>query len=208
MRTDTVAYHRARTGLNSAGALNGVRLASEKLALAVGTLIIGLVLSASGYVQTGTGISQSQPASALVGIPIGYVVLPIIYQPSSLILLRLYKLPEDKTWSYFTSPVSDIMTASGRVVVNCAQAIIIITINGTAKIMPVMPQMAPHTESDSIMNTGLRFSELPIMRGSRKFSTRLWAPQRKARMIAEVGKDPNCSRASTVGNNMPSGEPI
>ena len=48
MRTGTVAYHRARTGLNRAGALNGVRLESAKLAFAVGTLIIGLVLSASG----------------------------------------------------------------------------------------------------------------------------------------------------------------
>ena len=118
MRTGTVAYHRARTGLNRAGALNGVRLASEKPAFAVGTLIIGLVLNAAGYVQTDTGISQSQPDSALVGITIGYVVLPIILQLSSLILLRLYKLPEDKTWSYFTAPVSDMMTANGRVVVN------------------------------------------------------------------------------------------
>jgi len=70
-----------------------VRLASAKLAFAVGTLIIGLVLNAAGYVQTGTGISQSQPGSALVGITIGYVVLPIIFHLSSLILLRLYKLP-------------------------------------------------------------------------------------------------------------------
>ena len=97
MRTDTVAYHRARTGLNRAGALNGVRLASEKPAFAVGTLVIGLVLNAPGYVQTGTGISQSQPDSALVGITIGYMVLPIIFHLSSLILLRLYKLPEAKT---------------------------------------------------------------------------------------------------------------
>jgi len=43
MLTDTVAYHRARTGLNRAGALNGVRLASEKPAFAVGTLVLGLV---------------------------------------------------------------------------------------------------------------------------------------------------------------------
>jgi len=54
-------------------------------------------LNASGYVQTDTEISQSQPDSALVGITIGYGVLPIIFHLSSLILLRLYKLPQDKT---------------------------------------------------------------------------------------------------------------
>ncbi len=54
-------------------------------------------LNASGYVQTDTEISQSQPDSALVGITIGYGVLPIIFHLSSLILLRLYKLPQEKT---------------------------------------------------------------------------------------------------------------
>ncbi len=94
MLTDTVAYDRTRTGLNREGAFNGVWLASEKVAFAVGTLIIGIVLSVSGYVETDTGISQSQPASALLGITIGYVMLPIVFHLSSLLVLRFYKIPE------------------------------------------------------------------------------------------------------------------
>jgi glycoside/pentoside/hexuronide:cation symporter, GPH family len=96
MLADTVAYDRARTGLNREGAFNGVWLASEKVAFAFGTLIIGLVLSWFGYVETDTGISQVQPASAVFGITIGYVVLPIVFHLSSLAMLRLYRLPEIK----------------------------------------------------------------------------------------------------------------
>ena len=96
MLTDTVDYDRARTGLNREGAFNGVWLASEKVAFAFGTLIMGLVLSLSGYVEADTGISLSQPETAVFGITVGYVLLPIVFHLSSLILLRLYKLPEVK----------------------------------------------------------------------------------------------------------------
>jgi GPH family glycoside/pentoside/hexuronide:cation symporter len=93
MLTDTVAHDRARTGLNREGAYNGVWLAAEKVAFALGTLIIGLVLSWFGYVETDTGVGQAQPASALVGIKIGYIALPIVFHLSSLVLLARYKLP-------------------------------------------------------------------------------------------------------------------
>jgi GPH family glycoside/pentoside/hexuronide:cation symporter len=93
MLTDTVAYDRARTGLNREGAYNGVWLAAEKVAFALGTLIIGLVLSWFGYVETDTGISQTQPDSALFGITLGYIVLPIVCHLSSLFFLAKYKLP-------------------------------------------------------------------------------------------------------------------
>jgi GPH family glycoside/pentoside/hexuronide:cation symporter len=94
MLTDTVAYDRARTGLNREGAFNGVWLASEKVAFAFGTLIIGVVLSLFGYVETDTGISQTQPESAVFGITLGYVALPIVFHLSSLLILRLYRLPK------------------------------------------------------------------------------------------------------------------
>lgn len=94
MLTDTVAYDRARTGLNREGAFNGVWLASEKVAFAFGTLIIGVVLSVFGYVETDTGISQSQPESALFGITFGYVAIPIVFHLTSLLFLRIYRLPK------------------------------------------------------------------------------------------------------------------
>jgi GPH family glycoside/pentoside/hexuronide:cation symporter len=92
MMTDTVVYDRQRTGLNREGAFNGVWLASEKVAFAVGTLIVGAVLSWFGYVESDLG-GAAQPASALTGIKVSYVMLPIVFHLSSLVFLRLYKLP-------------------------------------------------------------------------------------------------------------------
>jgi len=92
MMTDTVVYDRQRTGLNREGAFNGVWLASEKVAFAFGTLIVGAVLSWFGYVESNTG-GATQPASALQGITLAYVALPIVFHLASLVFLRLYRLP-------------------------------------------------------------------------------------------------------------------
>lgn len=95
MLTDTVAYDRQKTGLNREGAFNGVWLASEKVAFAFGTLMVGIVLSWFGYVESNTGLAESQPESALNGITFAYVILPIIFHLSSLFFLSRYKLSED-----------------------------------------------------------------------------------------------------------------
>ncbi|MBL8642654.1 MAG: MFS transporter, partial [Rhodospirillaceae bacterium] len=93
MLTDTVAYDRDKTGLNREGAFNGVWLASEKVAFAFGTLIVGVLLAWFGYVESDMGMAQAQPASALTGIKISYVIVPIIFHLSSLVFLARYKLP-------------------------------------------------------------------------------------------------------------------
>ncbi len=94
MLTDTVAYDRLKTGLNREGAFNGVWLASEKVAFAFGTLIVGILLSWFGYVESTTGLAHEQPASALTGITIAYVIVPIAVHLSSLFFLSRYKLRE------------------------------------------------------------------------------------------------------------------
>ncbi|MBL8630464.1 MAG: MFS transporter [Rhodospirillaceae bacterium] len=94
MLTDTVAYDRFKTGLNREGAFNGVWLASEKVAFAFGTLIVGALLSAFGYIESSTGVAMEQPESALTGITISYVIVPIVVHLSSLIFLSRYKLSE------------------------------------------------------------------------------------------------------------------
>jgi GPH family glycoside/pentoside/hexuronide:cation symporter len=94
MLTDTVAYDRKQTGLNREGAFNGVWLASEKVAFAFGTLIVGGLLSWFGYIESTTGVAHEQPASALTGITISYVIVPIVVHLSSLIFLSRYKLRE------------------------------------------------------------------------------------------------------------------
>ncbi|MSO97041.1 MAG: hypothetical protein EXR11_02315 [Rhodospirillaceae bacterium] len=93
MMTDTVVYDRQRTGLNREGVFNGVWLASEKVAFAFGTLIVGMLLSWFGYVESDQG-GVPQPDSAITGIAISYVIVPIVFHLSSLLFLRLYKLPD------------------------------------------------------------------------------------------------------------------
>lgn len=92
MLTDTVAHDRARTGLNREGAFNGVWLASEKVAFAFGTLIVGVLLSWFGYVESDTGAAVAQPPSAITGIVISYVAAPIVFHLSSLVFLGRYRL--------------------------------------------------------------------------------------------------------------------
>jgi GPH family glycoside/pentoside/hexuronide:cation symporter len=90
---DTVAYDRDRTGLNREGAFSGVWLASEKVAFAFGTLVVGVLLSWFGYVESDQGLAQAQPDSALTGITISYVIVPIVVHLLSLVFLSRFKLP-------------------------------------------------------------------------------------------------------------------
>jgi len=94
MLTDAIAHDRKRTGLNREGSYTGVWLAGEKVAFAVGTLIVGVVLSLFGYVEAEGGAVATQPDSALLGIKIAYVSMPIFFHLLSLIFLFRFSLDE------------------------------------------------------------------------------------------------------------------
>jgi GPH family glycoside/pentoside/hexuronide:cation symporter len=94
MLTDTIAYDRNRTGLNREGAYTGVWLAGEKVAFALGTLIVGVVLSGFGYVETLGDQPVAQPESALSGITLAFVSLPIFFHLVSLVFLFRVRLSE------------------------------------------------------------------------------------------------------------------
>jgi len=94
MLQDAIAWDRNRTALNREGAYTGVWLAAEKVAFAVGTLIVGVVLSWFGYIESEAGSTVVQPASALFGITFVYVGGPIFFHLISLIFLFRFKLDE------------------------------------------------------------------------------------------------------------------
>ncbi len=50
---------------------------------------------------------------------------------------------------------------------NSEKMIISITVNGTLRNIPAIPQILPHKARESITTSGLRLSEFPIKRGSR-----------------------------------------
>ncbi|MEL7029134.1 MAG: MFS transporter, partial [Pseudomonadota bacterium] len=94
MLTDTIEWDARKTGLERAGAYSGLWLANEKVAFTVGAMITASILGAFGFVSgtEGAGVVQSQ--SAINGVVVAFVVTPVVFHMSSLLLLRNYKLSE------------------------------------------------------------------------------------------------------------------
>ncbi len=73
MLADAIVADAAATGVNREGLYSGIWLASEKVAFALGALIVGLMLSAGGFVESTGGIATVEPRSAIVAIAMTYV---------------------------------------------------------------------------------------------------------------------------------------
>ncbi|MCW3843912.1 MFS transporter [Micromonospora yasonensis] len=92
MLPDCIAYDTARTGRRQAGVFTGLWTAGETFGLALGPGIHGLVLQLSGYVSSATGVAAAQPASARLGVLLGFTVLPAVLVALPVALLRGYDL--------------------------------------------------------------------------------------------------------------------
>lgn len=93
MLTDTVHYDSAVTGLQREGVFTGMWTAGEKSGLAVGAMVVGVILSLSGFSEAHEGIRAPQSASAITGIKLAFAVVPAAFALASVLLLRFYKLP-------------------------------------------------------------------------------------------------------------------
>lgn len=85
---DAIAAGREDSGVEQGGVLAGVLTAAEKCGNALGALVAGLVLQASGFVESRGGVAVAQSAGALAGIRLGAAVLPALLLCASLPLLR------------------------------------------------------------------------------------------------------------------------
>ncbi len=97
MLPDTVAEVADRTGRRQAGVFTGVWTAGETLGLALGPGLFGLLLQVTGYLPSTTGHPVEQPASAHVGILLGFSVLPAVLMLLGLLPLRGYPRRPDRT---------------------------------------------------------------------------------------------------------------
>ena len=77
-----------------AGMYTGLWVAGEKIGLALGALFAGLVLSWYGFIETTEG-SVEQPASALIGVKMIFVAVPILF--FALSLLVIWAIPKGQT---------------------------------------------------------------------------------------------------------------
>lgn len=96
MLSNVMADDAKKTGVNREGVFSGFWLASEKLAFALGALIVGLVISIFGFVESTGGMDVPQTARAIFGIALTYCgINAVIYLASIFAMRRFarYKVP-------------------------------------------------------------------------------------------------------------------
>jgi len=90
MLSNTMAADSAETGRNCEGAYSGVWLAAEKLAFALGALIVGEVLGLFGFVESSNGEQVTQSAWAITGIAVTYCGINMVIYLASVVAVRRF----------------------------------------------------------------------------------------------------------------------
>jgi GPH family glycoside/pentoside/hexuronide:cation symporter len=85
MLSNTMASDAAESGDNREGVYSGFWLASEKLAFALGALIVGIVMSLFGFVESANGVHIVQTHMAILGIAFAYCGVNILVYLSSIL---------------------------------------------------------------------------------------------------------------------------
>jgi GPH family glycoside/pentoside/hexuronide:cation symporter len=93
MLSNTMAADAAETGENHEGVFSGLWCAAEKLGFASGALVVGLMISLFGFVESANGAKITQSPMAILGIAITYCgVNMVIYLASILAIRRFARL--------------------------------------------------------------------------------------------------------------------
>jgi GPH family glycoside/pentoside/hexuronide:cation symporter len=88
-----VISHDARTfGAGSAGTFGGVWTAGETAGMALGTTVLTIVLTISGYVESIGQQEVTQSPAAIAGIVVSFSVVPAVIMMLSLLALARYRL--------------------------------------------------------------------------------------------------------------------
>ncbi len=94
MLPDTIEYDEWMTGERREGVYYGCFVFLQKFALAIGTFIVGQVLSAAGYISSGPDVTElpEQPDSALLALRIAIGPLPAAALVLGMIAAALYPI--------------------------------------------------------------------------------------------------------------------
>jgi sugar (glycoside-pentoside-hexuronide) transporter len=87
---DTMEYDRLASGADRQGVMSGVFTTVEKIAGALGPLIIGVMLQTMGL--DSTAAPAEQPASALFAVKLGISLIPALFCLAAIPFLLAYKL--------------------------------------------------------------------------------------------------------------------
>ena len=91
MLPDIIQWDHAQSGVQRGGIFAGCMTAFEKTGLALGGLLTGALLAATGYVESATG-DAAQPASALTGIRLAIGAAPALLYALAAVLITAYPL--------------------------------------------------------------------------------------------------------------------
>ena len=87
MLPDAIDHDLERSGLRREGAVSGVWIATEGVGMAFGGLLAGGILDVFGFVESTAG-QAAQPPGALLGIRVGFSVLPAAMILAALVVLK------------------------------------------------------------------------------------------------------------------------
>ncbi len=91
MLSNVIAADTLRTGRNQEGIYSGFWLAMEKVAFALGALIVGVMLQMFGFVEGTQGTQSPQSATAILGIALTYCGFNMAIYLASMIPVTLYR---------------------------------------------------------------------------------------------------------------------
>jgi GPH family glycoside/pentoside/hexuronide:cation symporter len=91
---DTMEYDRLISGENRQGVMSGIFTTVEKFSIAIGSLLIGLLLSYTGLI-TSSDPTVTQPDSALLAIRFGVSLLPALFCLAAVPFLLRYRLDKE-----------------------------------------------------------------------------------------------------------------
>ncbi|MFI7538763.1 MFS transporter [Streptosporangium sp. NPDC049376] len=92
MLADVVAHDTMVTGGRRAGSFTGLWAACETVVFALGALVLGWLLGAAGFVESGPANPVAQPEAAVAVTLYGGTLLPALFAGISLLLARRYPL--------------------------------------------------------------------------------------------------------------------
>lgn len=97
MLSNVMASDSAASGVNREGIFSGFWLAAEKLAFALGALVVGVLLSLFGFVEGAGGAHVAQSGAAVLGIGITYCGVNMLVYLISIVAARRFERLEAAT---------------------------------------------------------------------------------------------------------------
>ena len=91
MLADTVEYNDWKSGIRAEGLVFSANSIGQKIGSGIGSAVLGWVLAAFGFVSS----SSAQPASAISGIRVIFLYVPLVVFAIMFVILLFYKLDKE-----------------------------------------------------------------------------------------------------------------